>query len=803
MGIRPGNYLRMVSMKRSGLWAKPARPGIIAAAAVGLLVLGALAVTRRPAEAPTAAVSLNLVSQGPSGRAAITAAGLPAQSPAAQSREPYIENFDNGAGGWLANRFDPLPIIDGSACCYSPWYLDSHHAPPGAGYLHMLMYLYTSEKNVGADRRTHLRGNRFIEQNKSTDLTNARLTVRLRGDIDLQGARLLLLIQAKTAKTTANFVLSGQPLRVGREWSEQTVVLSPNPRQWTCLGARWDETSFYGCDDIATVLGDVNWDIMLVLFPLKIVPAHPELVRDANRMRPGQDYPGYPSYEVELRYLPRGVIMFDSVRIDYPADGAGAGSGADATLRSLETDAGPLSPGFSSGRKSYTVFVPQACKSLSVTAGANDPGVSIRVSKRPAADGQASEPIRLDVGRTLIDVDVVSADGKATENYRIKAMRPYPTLDWIRVKDTNPWVPRDSAGELVFGNKMWLFGGYTPGLVSDVWSSPNGRDWTKVGEVPSPAGVNIPVNFVFEGKMWVASQDGALYSSNDGVTWMLATPEVPWKGLYASGGTVFAGRMWVISRKSGTEPGNDIWSSKDGALWRHEAAATPFSKRQLFSNVISFKDKLWVIGGGSAGYHPFRAYNDVWSSADGKSWTQVTDQASWPPRIWNSSAVYRNRIWFMGGFRAEPTWNNFNDVWYSADGADWRQLVTETIWAPRHEFSLYVFDDKLWLAGGNAWPLQNDVWYLEIKGLTFTSQPVIEEYAGNEYTYRAKADFNKSGGTLSYRLFDAPQWLDIDPTSGLIRGTAVKEGDFRVTVEASDKAGETARQTYTLHISKE
>jgi hypothetical protein len=234
-----------------------------------------------------------------------------------QSRETYVEDFDRGAGGWLANRYDPLPIYDGIAYCFGPWYLDSHHAPPGAGYLHMLMYLYTSDKNVGPERRSHLQENRFIEQAKSTDLTNARLTVRLRGEIDLQGAQLLLLVQGKTAKTTANFVLSGQPLRVEHNWTEQTLVLAPDPRQWTCLGARWDKVADYGCDEIGAVLRDVNWDIMLVLFPLKIVPAHPELVKDMHKMRPGQDYPGYPSYEVEQKFLPKGIVMIDRIRIDY------------------------------------------------------------------------------------------------------------------------------------------------------------------------------------------------------------------------------------------------------------------------------------------------------------------------------------------------------------------------------------------------------------------------------------------------------------------------------------------------------
>jgi hypothetical protein len=725
------------------------------------------------------------------------------QGAVAQSREPYIENFDHGAGGWLANRYDPLPILDGIAYCYSPWYLDSHHAPPGAGYLHMLMYLYMSDKNVGADRKPHLQGNRFIEQNKSTDLTRARLSVRLRGDIDLQGSQLLLLVQGKTAKTTANFVLSGQPLKVGHEWAEQTLVLNPDPKQWMCLGARWDKVDQYGCDDITAVLRDVNWDIMFVLFPLKVVPTHPELVKDMHKMRPGQDYPGYPSYEVEQKYLPKGMIMFDWVRIDYPTSEAQVNPAADATLKSLSVVPGTLSPGFSSGRKSYTVFVPHARENLSVTAAACEPSALIQVNGQGTPGGQASRPIQIKIGRSLIDVAVTSPDGKSKENYRIKVIRSYPTPNWVRVKENNPWVPRDSAGELVFNGKMWLFGGYTPGLVSDVWSSTDGREWIKNGEIPCAAGINIPVNFVYDGKMWVAGNDGSFYSSVNGINWTLVSPEVPWKGPYASGGTVFGGRMWAIGRNKGAEPGNSVWSSADGVLWTVETAGTPFSKRQLFSDVVVFKDKIWAVGGGITNYHPFKAYNDVWNSPDGKNWTKVTDQAPWPPRIWNSAAVYRNRIWLLGGYRAEPTWNNFNDVWYSADGANWNQLATEDIWAPRHEFSAYVFDNKLWIVGGNAWPLQNDVWYLELKGLTFLTRPVIEEFAGGEYRYEARADFNSSGEKVRYRLVEAPGWLTIDPETGLIRGTPVATGDFTVAIEAFDKSGESARQTYTLHVLKE
>jgi hypothetical protein len=160
----------------------------------------------------------------------------------------------------------------------------------------------------------------------------------------------------------------------------------------------------------------------------------------------------------------------------------------------------------------------------------------------------------------------------------------------------------------------------------------------------------------------------------------------------------------------------------------------------------------------------------------------------------------------LGGFRSEPVWTNLDDAWYSADGTVWNKLDTEAGthgvggWSARHEISAYVFRDKLWVVAGNSWPLKNDVWCLEIPGLVFLSQPVIEEFVTAQYTYQAHADFNDSRKPIRYRLIEHPAWLTINPESGLIRGVPDKVGDATVTVEAYDESGETARQSYTLHV---
>ena len=55
----------------------------------------------------------------------------------------YIETFDNDPGGWwsyINNAQGPkmLEHRSGAVTSRSPWWIDYNHAPPGAGYIHML-----------------------------------------------------------------------------------------------------------------------------------------------------------------------------------------------------------------------------------------------------------------------------------------------------------------------------------------------------------------------------------------------------------------------------------------------------------------------------------------------------------------------------------------------------------------------------------------------------------------------------------------------------------------------------------------
>lgn len=227
----------------------------------------------------------------------------------------YKETFDDGPGGWYQATGNTTPeaqlqIKNGIVICYGQWWVDYNHAPPGAGYLNLLMCLNTtgpfseSVRDAGGQ-------NKFVAGGFSTDLTNATLSLRVKGELELRGAQLILLIQGNVEGKTTGWLLTGQPIQVGKKWTEQSIKLLPDAKQWTCTGSRHDRTDTYGTSDLKKVLRNVNVNIHIVLFPVNPVPLGP-FKGDPHRLRAGRDYPLWRSR------LPDGYLMVDTIEIKFP-----------------------------------------------------------------------------------------------------------------------------------------------------------------------------------------------------------------------------------------------------------------------------------------------------------------------------------------------------------------------------------------------------------------------------------------------------------------------------------------------------
>lgn len=302
-------------------------------------------------------------------------------------------------------------------------------------------------------------------------------------------------------------------------------------------------------------------------------------------------------------------------------------------------------------------------------------------------------------------------------------MIPGPTLKRIAVAD---WQPRDSAGELVFQDKLWILGGWKtnpPELLRDVWNSDDGTKWNRVqADLPFQY-TDLPMTIQFKKKIWVMGgttlsdpinmTSNTVWNSDDGINWNKVQQSAAWSPRTAAPIVKLNGRIWILGGLEWTNGKqtlkNDVWSSADGINWVKATEHAAWAPR-AFHGAIAYQGKLWVMGGGS--YTPdYVALNDVWNSVDGVNWTKVSD-APWHGRIWFSTVVYNDYMWVIGGWSKETL--NRNGIWYSADGLNWKRLALSNTWRARHEQSTYVHDGKIILAGGHADPLTNEVWELNV-----------------------------------------------------------------------------------------
>ena len=172
---------------------------------------------------------------------------------------------------------------------------------------------------------------------------------------------------------------------------------------------------------------------------------------------------------------------------------------------------------------------------------------------------------------------------------------------------------------------------------------------------------------------------------------------------------VFNGKIWVMGESGGGR--NDVWSSPDGKTWTQVDADADWKAHDYHTSVV-FDSKIWIMGG-QRGADSITFYNDVWSSPDGETWTESTPPSNaskktagagknwWPERSYHTSVVFDSKIWVMGG-----TGNAFyNDVWSSPDGSNWTQVEAAAEWEVRYGHTSVVFPPdgagkKIWVMGG-------------------------------------------------------------------------------------------------------
>ncbi len=196
--------------------------------------------------------------------------------------------------------------------------------------------------------------------------------------------------------------------------------------------------------------------------------------------------------------------------------------------------------------------------------------------------------------------------------------------------------------------------------------------------------------------------------------WESMTSDAGFKGFQDQRGAVLNGEMYVMGTFSVNLGGpnfHEVWKSADGVTWNQVTTTPSLAPPYAFCELLTYNNALHLIGGAtlpdfSAGNLEAIAQNSVFSSTTGAVWNEFSG-LSFPSRVLYRGAVFNGEMYIVGGnpLASSLPLTPFTDVWKSDNATNWSLVSPAAGFSPRSAPAVFVHNGKLWMTGGGAMKL--------------------------------------------------------------------------------------------------
>ncbi len=181
-------------------------------------------------------------------------------------------------------------------------------------------------------------------------------------------------------------------------------------------------------------------------------------------------------------------------------------------------------------------------------------------------------------------------------------------------------------------------------------------------------------------------------SINDTYIWTRLADSAPWKKSYNFQLFSIRDTLWVFHHD-----GN--WFSADGLNWI-KSPLPNIINNLAFLDYVYFKDAVYGLGNFNGNIEHFVYKPAIYRTSDGKHWDTLSQNSDLPARFFYHPFVFDNKIWILGG---EDKQTRYADIWNSTDGIHWTKQKDHLPFGKRSNSQVVSLDGKLYL-------LNNDVW---------------------------------------------------------------------------------------------
>jgi hypothetical protein len=184
--------------------------------------------------------------------------------------------------------------------------------------------------------------------------------------------------------------------------------------------------------------------------------------------------------------------------------------------------------------------------------------------------------------------------------------------------------------------------------------------------------------------------------SDTSYTWTKLLDSAAWRKNYNF-------QMFSINDTLWTFHSDGTWHSTDGKSWTRSNLPNAISNL-AFLDYVQFKGSVYGLGNFKGNIEQYEYKPEIYKTTDFKSWTTLSTTSNIPKRFFYHPFVFDQKIWIIGG---EDKSTIYSDIWNSEDGISWTKQRENLPFGKRSGSQIVTLNNTLYLLNNDVWSSPN------------------------------------------------------------------------------------------------
>jgi hypothetical protein len=198
-----------------------------------------------------------------------------------------------------------------------------------------------------------------------------------------------------------------------------------------------------------------------------------------------------------------------------------------------------------------------------------------------------------------------------------------------------------------------------------------------------------------------------------GYQWQKLADSGPWAKSYNFQMMAFRDTLWVFHPEG-------IWFSTDAKNWTQSALKNVIGNSAFLDYVI-FQNKIFGLGHFEGNAEKYTLRPTIYFSSDRMHWDSV-ENTNLQKRYFYHPFVFDEKLWIIGGEQDATIWA---DIIQSPDGIHWQIVKDKLLFGPVINSQFMVYKDKLWMYNDNVWVSDNGLDWSQVTESIIPGQPIF------------------------------------------------------------------------------